>query len=125
MKLLTHLQNIYRLGLKELISLRYDVVMVVLIVYFFSYAVIAPAKSTQMNLTNASVAVVDEDGSTLSQRIHDALLPPYFLPPSLHHFSTAGRILCSPSLLWFPAPTITMRLPRFSLRACDTASSRR
>jgi len=81
MNLLTHLQNIYRLGLKELISLRYDVVMVVLIVYFFSYAVIAPAKSTQMDLTNASVAVVDEDGSTLSRRIHDALLPPYFLPP--------------------------------------------
>jgi ABC-2 type transport system permease protein len=81
MNMLTHLQNIYRLGLKELISLRYDVVLVVLIVYFFSYAVIAPAKGMQMDLINASVAVVDEDGSALSRRIYDALLPPYFLPP--------------------------------------------
>ena len=79
--MLTHLQNIYRLGLKELISLRYDIVLVILIVYFFSYAVYAPAKNTQMDLTNASVAVVDEDDSVLSRRIHDALLPPYFLPP--------------------------------------------
>lgn len=79
--MLTHLQNIYRLGLKELISLRYDIVLVILIVYFFSYAVYAPAKGTQMDLINASVAVVDEDDSVLSRRIHDALLPPYFLPP--------------------------------------------
>ncbi len=79
--MLSNLQNIYRLGLKELISLRYDVVLVVLIVYFFSYAVYAPSKGTQMDLINASVAVVDEDHSPLSRRIHDALLPPYFLPP--------------------------------------------
>lgn len=79
--MLANLQNIYRLGLKELISLRYDVVLVVLIVYFFSYAVYAPSKGTQMDLINASVAVVDEDHSPLSRRIHDALLPPYFLPP--------------------------------------------
>jgi hypothetical protein len=63
-----HLENIYRLGLKELISLRYDVVLVALIVYFFTYAVYAPAKGTQMDLINASVAVVDEDGSPLSRR---------------------------------------------------------
>lgn len=79
--MLSTLQNIYRLGIKELISLRYDVVLVVLIIYFFSYAVYAPAKGTQMELINASIAVVDEDHSTLSHRIKDALLPPYFLPP--------------------------------------------
>jgi len=77
-----HLENIYRLGLKELISLRYDVVLVVLIVYFFTYAVYAPARGTQMDLINASVAVVDEDRSPLSRRLQDALLPPYFLPPA-------------------------------------------
>ena len=76
-----HCANIYRLGVKELISLRYDVVLVVLIVYFFTYAVYAPARGTQMDLINASIAVVDEDGSPLSRRIQDALLPPYFLPP--------------------------------------------
>jgi ABC-2 type transport system permease protein len=76
-----HLENIYRLGLKELISLRYDFVLVALIIYFFTYAVYAPSKGTQMDLINASVAVVDEDGSPLSRRVQDALLPPYFLPP--------------------------------------------
>jgi len=75
------IQNIYRLGVKELISLRHDVVLVVLIVYFFSYAVYAPSKGTQMELANASVAVVDEDRSALSQRMVDALLPPFFRPP--------------------------------------------
>lgn len=75
------LANIYRLGLKELISLRHDVVLVVLIVYFFSYGVYAPSKGTQMELVNASVAVVDEDNSALSRRIIDALLPPFFRPP--------------------------------------------
>jgi ABC-2 type transport system permease protein len=74
------LENVYRLGLKELISLRHDVVLVVLIVYFFTYGVYAPSRGTQMELANASVAVVDEDRSTLSRRIADALLPPYFRP---------------------------------------------
>ncbi len=81
------LRNIYRLGLKELASLRYDTVLLVLIVYFFSYAVYAPAKGTQMELINASIAVVDEDRSALSRRIFDALLPPHFLPPQ--HLETA------------------------------------
>jgi ABC-2 type transport system permease protein len=78
----TSLENIYRLGLKELISLRHDVVLVLLIIYFFSYAVYAPSKGTQMELANASVAVVDEDNSALSRRIFDALLPPFFRPPA-------------------------------------------
>jgi len=76
------LENVYRLGLKELVSLRHDVVLVVLIFYFFSYAVYAPSKGTQMELVNASVAVVDEDQSALSRRIADALLPPFFRPPA-------------------------------------------
>ena len=75
------LENIYRLGLKELISLRHDVVLVALIIYFFSYAVYAPSKGTQLELANASVAVVDEDDSVISRRIFDALLPPFFRPP--------------------------------------------
>ena len=81
MSVRTVLQNVYRLGLKELISLRYDVVLVVLIIYFFTYAVYAPSKGTQMELANASVAVVDEDDSLLSHRIADALLPPFFRAP--------------------------------------------
>lgn len=75
------LGNVYRLGVKELYSLRHDSVLLFLIVYSFTYAVYGPAKGARMELIDASVAVVDEDRSMLSQRIEDALLRPYFLPP--------------------------------------------
>jgi ABC-2 type transport system permease protein len=76
-------KNIYRLGVKELYSLRSDVVMVVLILYTFSYAIYTPAQHAQTELRNASVAIVDHDRSQLSQRIREALLPPYFQEPVL------------------------------------------
>ena len=79
-------QNILRLGLKELFSLRRDVVMLVLIFYTFSFAVYIPAKHAQTELRNGSVAIVDHDRSQLSRRIADSLLLPYFqkLTKSLH-----------------------------------------
>jgi ABC-2 type transport system permease protein len=76
------LKHVYRLGIKELYSLRSDLVMVVLILYTFSYAIYTPAKHAQTELRNASVAIVDHDHSQLSQRIRDALLPPYFQEPA-------------------------------------------
>ncbi len=76
-----HLQSIFRLGLKEFSSLARDAAMVFLIVYAFTYFVYGPAKGAQMELRNASVAVVDEDDSELSARLADALIPPFFLPP--------------------------------------------
>ena len=83
--MMRHLRNIYRLGVKELFSLRSDVVMVVLVIYTFTYAVYTPAQHAKTELRNASVAVVDEDHSHLSKRIRDTLLEPYFQPPvSLH-----------------------------------------
>lgn len=81
MNFLRKLENIFRLGLKELVSLAYDPVLSILILYSFTFAVYSPAKNAQMELANASVAIVDEDRSTLSLRIHDALLGPYFFPP--------------------------------------------
>lgn len=79
--MLQHLQTIYRLGVKELISLRSDPLMLSLIAYFFTFAVYSPAKDAPMELRSASVAIVDEDRSVLSQRIADALLPPFTLEP--------------------------------------------
>jgi ABC-2 type transport system permease protein len=76
------LANIYRLGVKEIFSLRRDLVMVGLIVYAFTYAVYAPTQHAQTELKNASIAVVDEDRSQLSQRLRDALLQPLFQPPA-------------------------------------------
>ena len=78
----TRLTNIYRLGIKELFSLRSDAALVFLIVYAFTYAIYAPARQASTEVRHAAVAIVDEDGSPLSRRIRDALLPPHFLPPA-------------------------------------------
>lgn len=75
------LANIARLGMKELASLARDPVMIVLIVYSFTIAVYTVASGVQTEVKNASVAIVDGDGSELSRRIADAIQPPYFQPP--------------------------------------------
>ncbi len=75
------LANIYRLGRKELVSLRFDIVISVLVIYSFSAAVFLSATDRGFEIRNASVGIVDEDRSQLSARLADALLPPYFLPP--------------------------------------------
>lgn len=73
--------NVFRLGLKELASLSRDVVMVVLIVYAFTAAIYVVATGRKTDVSDASVAIVDADQSTLSARIKDALQPPYFRRP--------------------------------------------
>jgi ABC-2 type transport system permease protein len=78
---LRHLLNVWRLGVKELHSLRFDAVLVFLIVYSLSYAVYMPARNAPTGVRDASIAVVDEDRSVLSRRITAAFLPPYFKAP--------------------------------------------
>jgi ABC-2 type transport system permease protein len=75
------LQNIFHLGIKELRGLRRDTVMLVLVLYAFSLGVYIPAKGTGTELTNAAIAIVDEDQSQLSARIGNAFFPPSFQPP--------------------------------------------
>ncbi len=72
------LTAIYRLGIKELISLRYDAVLLVLLAYAFTVAVYMPAAGSIIGVHNASVAFVDEDHSALSRRLAQSLLPPEF-----------------------------------------------
>ena len=73
--------NIFWLGTKELRSFLRDFVLVALVIYAFSLAVIAQAQSNSQELHNASIAFVDEDHSELSRRIIRAFLPPYFQTP--------------------------------------------
>lgn len=80
------LENIYRLGIKELYSLRRDYVLLALIVWAFSFSVYTAATGMVHDLNNASVAIVDEDRSQLSARIRQALLPPYFSEPEVIDF---------------------------------------
>ena len=73
--------NIFWLGTKEIRSFLRDWVLVALVIYAFSIAVIAQAQSNSQELHNASIAYVDEDQSELSRRIVRAFLPPYFQTP--------------------------------------------
>jgi len=90
MKLLKHIAH---LGIKELLSLARDPVLLFLIAYCFTFSVYTPAKSAVMDVINASVAVVDEDGSEASRRIRAALLPPLFRPAALLAFSQINRAM--------------------------------
>jgi len=75
--------NIFWLGIKELRSFLHDFVLLGLVIYAFSFAVIMQARSNSQELHNASIGIVDEDHSELSYRIAHAFLPPYFQPPRL------------------------------------------
>ena len=74
--------NIFWLGTKELRSLSHDYVLLGLIVWAFSFSILAMAQGESQELHNASVAIADEDRSSLSRAIIQALLPPYFRPPA-------------------------------------------
>jgi ABC-2 type transport system permease protein len=75
--------NIFWLGTKELRSFLHDFVLLGLVIYAFSLAVIMQAQSNSQELHNASIAIVDEDHSELSHRIAHAFLPPLFQLPQL------------------------------------------
>ncbi|MGA0596327.1 ABC transporter permease [Enterovirga sp. CN4-39] len=74
----THAQNVFRLVVKELRSIRADPVMLFLVVYAFTLAVYTVASGASTEVRDASVGVVDEDRSELSRQIVSALLPPLF-----------------------------------------------
>ena len=85
------LRNIYELGVKELIGLFRDPLMLVLIVYSFTFAIYVGAMSSTDSVTNAAVAVVDQDHSSISQRIMESFLPPQFsLPAQIEQYQIDG-----------------------------------
>ena len=98
------LENIFWLGTKEFRSLFSDVLMVVFIVWSFSFAIVARATGIGETVNNASIAFVDEDNSALSRRLSNALFPPYFKRPtssrqpmSITPWTKAAICLSSPS----------------------------
>ena len=75
------LARIWRLGIKELYSLKADPVLAGLILYTFTVAVYTVSAGAKFEVENAAVAVVDEDQSALSRRLRDALMQPFFKEP--------------------------------------------
>ncbi len=82
-RFMTHLNNIYQLGLKELKSLWSDKVMLLLIIYAFTANIYSSAKGVSQELHNAPVAIVDQDRSQISMRLANSLTKPYFKTPDL------------------------------------------
>ncbi len=88
-----HIKHVLQLGVKELLSLIRDPVLLFLIAYAFTFSVYTPSKSAVMDVINASIAMVDEDDSPVSRQIRDSLLPPLFLRPVLIPFSEINDAL--------------------------------
>lgn len=124
----TWLRNVLLLGQKEFKSLRADPVMFVLIFYVFSVAVYLVATGVRLEVSNASVAYVDQDRSALTGRIIEAILPPNFkLPHEIGPDEIDGRmdsgdfvfVLSFPPS--FEADVLRGRVPQVQLNVDATA----
>src|SRR5205814_5162048 len=75
------LENIMWLGFKELRSLLSDAVLVLFVIYAFTWTVYSQATGTSNEVNNASIAFADEDHSALSKELFNAFYPPRFQHP--------------------------------------------
>jgi ABC-2 type transport system permease protein len=76
-------KNIIYLGIKEIRSLLSDTVMVMFVLYAFTFSVYSQATGTSNDVRNASIAFADEDQSPLSKELFNAFYPPRFQYPEL------------------------------------------
>ncbi len=76
-----HVGHVGSLFIKELRSLGRDPVMLILIVYAFTFGVYTAATAVPESLHQAPISIVDEDHSPLSRSIADAFYPPLFMRP--------------------------------------------
>ncbi|UWQ27164.1 ABC transporter permease (plasmid) [Leisingera aquaemixtae] len=74
------LSRIFWLGLKEMMSLRRDWVMMALLVWSFTLSPVLEATGVATSVNNASIAFADEDNSPLSRTLAEAFFPPEFQP---------------------------------------------
>lgn len=77
------LKHIYNLGVKELVSLIREPILIVFILYAFTFAIYCAAIALPETLHKAPISIVDEDDSQLSKRIIEAFYPPYFTHPKI------------------------------------------
>lgn len=89
--MLKHISIIYRLFLKELLTLLRDKIMFIFIIYSFSVAIYLGAVESSTELNNAPIAFVDEDRSTLSQRIIDSFYKPRFMTPEIISYNEIDK----------------------------------
>ncbi len=92
--------NIFWLGTKELRSLQRDTVLVIFVIYAFTFAIYTQATGTSSEVNNASIAFVDEDQSALSKRMYEAFYPPRFKLPVVIKADEADRMIDNGSFMF-------------------------
>jgi len=75
------LKNIFWLAIKELRSVLSDKVLVLFVLYAFTWTIYQQASGTSNEVNNASIAFADEDQSALSEELINAFYPPRFQYP--------------------------------------------
>ncbi len=122
--------HVFRLGIKELISLRYDSVLLLFMLYAFSVAIYMPASGSAIGVHNASVAIVDEDNSRLSRQLAQVLRPPEFQTPVFIPFAQIDPVLDSGRFTFvinvpvhFQADLLAGKQPELQMNVDATAMS--
>lgn len=122
------LVNVGLLCVKELRSLVHDRVLLGLIVFAFSAGVLLVANGVKVEVSNATVAFIDEDQSTLSRSMRDRVLPPYFKPPVMVDRAGALRGMDEGDYIFvvdipprFEADVLAGRTPAVQIRVDATA----
>ena len=87
------LKNIWELGVKELIGLLRNPLMLLLMAYNFTFNIRDAAEAATDTINEVAIAIVDEDHSELSGRICDAFLPPFFQRAKLIPSYEIDRVL--------------------------------
>jgi len=85
------LANIFWLGTKELRSISHDAFLFGFMIYAFTFMIYSQATGVSHELRNASIAIVDQDKTPISDAIARAFLSPYFKPPQSIAFTEVDR----------------------------------
>ncbi|MDM1707448.1 ABC transporter permease [Thiopseudomonas alkaliphila] len=124
------LSHIFNLGIKELISLRYDSVLILFMLYAFSVAIYMPASGSSIGVNNASIAIVDEDNSRISRQLLEVLRGPEFQPPVLINYQQVDQALDSGQYTFvinvprnFQADLLANKQPELQVNVDATAMS--
>jgi ABC-2 type transport system permease protein len=83
----------FRLGLKELWAVLRDPVLLGLVAYTFTIAIVTVARGVRTEVRDAAIAVVDLDRTALSGRLVDAFLPPWFQPARTIGLEEVERVM--------------------------------
>jgi len=122
------LANVLRLGIKELRSLRADPVLMLLILYTFTFAVYSVATGAKFEVERAAVGIVDEDHSALSRRIQAAIQAPFFKAPQPVSAGEIGSVMDNGRFVFvievppkFESDVLAQRMPTIQVNVDATA----